>query len=146
MYVYMYIYICCQLRMKINNCVRKPGNAVPDEDAPDDPESTRYWCFLKKTHKTRERTSQELTTRINVAPDAGMAEALLASPSGSLGSAASAAEVASAGRKAEAALAVYHDIKSTAGSYSVDDKHLCASLHQVRLGYGSSLPELRQVR
>ena len=97
---------------------------MPDEDAPEDPESTRYWCFIKKTHTTKDKTSQELTTRINVGADPGLADAMLTSPCGSLGSRASAAEIAQAGRRAQDGLAVYHDLKSSGAGYSAHYRHL----------------------
>ena len=86
---------------------------MPDDDAPDCPESTRYWANVRISHKETDKSTSELSSRINIGASPSMADALLASPSGSLGSMASKAEVASAGRNAEAALAVFQGLKNS---------------------------------
>ena len=59
--------------------VRKPGNAVLDQDAPDDPESTRYWTSTGglATESTKER--QVGSMAVNVQSTAAIGGSLLAS-------------------------------------------------------------------
>ena len=59
------------IRTKIEAAVRKPGNGVPDEDCPDDPESTRYWTKTKMVQKEVDRTKQSLqsTTGFKATPE-----------------------------------------------------------------------------
>ncbi|CAE6956390.1 ZAN [Symbiodinium sp. CCMP2592] len=52
-----------KLRAKIEAAVRKPGNGVPDEDCPDDPESTRYWTKTKMVQTESDTTKQSLQTK-----------------------------------------------------------------------------------
>ena len=90
---------------------------MPDEDAPEDPESTRYWANVRLAVKEKDSTKQQLETRIAVEATPSMADALMACPAGSgaTSSGATAAEVARAGRNAEAALQVFQGLKSAMG-------------------------------
>ena len=102
------------LRAKINACVRKPNNAVPDEDAPDDPHSVRYWATVKQKVTESDTSKQQLESRIAVTGSPEMANALMAPVMGtSLSSSATPAEVARAGRDAEAALMVFQGLKAS---------------------------------
>ena len=71
-------YLLQTIRTKIEAAVRKPGNGVPDEDCPDDPESTRYWTKTRMVQSETDLTKQRLesTTRFQATPE--LAVALLA--------------------------------------------------------------------
>ena len=58
------------LRTKIDN-ISKRGDAVPDPDAPSDPESTRFWCTVGGKYTDREQTTVEGSASVAVRPTAG---------------------------------------------------------------------------
>ena len=93
--------------------MRKPGNAVPDEDAPDDPESTKYWTTTTVTSTATDAVKQklELDARVEASPD--MASDLLSSVAPSFASTATRAEVDAgyAAHNADTALAVLADLR-----------------------------------
>ena len=102
-----------KLRTKISNCVRKPGNAVPDEDAPDDPESTKYWTTTTVTSTATDAVKQQLEVDARVEASSDMASDLLSSTAPSFGSTATPAEVAAgyAGHSTDTALALLADFR-----------------------------------
>ena len=65
-------------RQKIENLVKKGG--VPDEDAPDDPESTRFWCHTGSKFTDREKMSLTQESVANVRTTSASMEALLSTP------------------------------------------------------------------
>ena len=65
------------LRPKIEAAVRKLNNAVPDEDCPDDPESTRYWTKTKMVHSETDTKTQSLRSTIGFQATPEMADAML---------------------------------------------------------------------
>ena len=56
-----------KLRAKIEALIRKPG--IPDEDCPDDPASTRWWCTVGGKFTDRESMSVEMKAAAGVAPN-----------------------------------------------------------------------------
>ena len=64
------------LRAKIDAIIRK-NEAVPAEDAPDDPASTRFWSFVGGKYTDRERVSVKGTAVVGVKATPGGIAALL---------------------------------------------------------------------
>ena len=58
------------LRTKIDNILKR-GDAVPDPDAPSDPESTRFWCTVGGKYFDREQTTVEGSASVALRPTAG---------------------------------------------------------------------------
>jgi len=54
-------------RAKIDAIVRR-GDGIPDEDAPLDPESVRFWAFTTGHYKELEKVSLSGTAKTNVKP------------------------------------------------------------------------------
>lgn len=53
---------------------------IPDEDAPDDPESTRFWCHVGSKFTDRERMSLTQESVANVGTTSASMQALLSTP------------------------------------------------------------------
>ena len=64
------------LRAKIDAILRK-NEAVPDEDAPDDAASTRFWCFTGGKYTDREKVMVKGSSNIGVKSTASGIAALL---------------------------------------------------------------------
>lgn len=61
------------------------GNGIPDEDAPNDPESVRFWCWVGGRYTDREKTSLSMEASANVRPTADSLGSMLASSNGVMG-------------------------------------------------------------
>lgn len=71
---FLYLYI--QLRAKVDAILKK-NEPVPDEDAPEDPASTRFWCWTATKCTDREKLSVKGTSTTAIKPSAGGVAALL---------------------------------------------------------------------
>ncbi len=60
------IEIPCHPRVKIDSIISR-STPHPDPDAPEDPESVRFWCRTGATHHERERTSVTGTSHAAIA-------------------------------------------------------------------------------
>lgn len=66
---------CHLLRTKIDTIIAK-STPYPDPDAPEDPESVRFWCRTGATHSEREKTSVTGTARASIATNGDSLAAL----------------------------------------------------------------------
>ena len=97
-------------RAKIEALVRKGGE--PDEDAPSDPASVRYWTRVAGTMSERDRTVQSLETSMSVEADASgsLADAMMG------GDDEPSRETALAGRGTEEALELLSGLSNNAAT------------------------------
>ena len=118
-----------KLRTKISNCVRKPGNAVPDEDAPNDPESTKYWTTTTVSSTATDAVKQKLQVDTKVEASADMASDLLSSTAPSFASTATPSEVAAgySAHNADTALALLADIRRNGAGSGLFQNYRCAA-------------------
>ena len=65
-------------RQKIENIIKRPE--IADPDAPNDPESTRWWANVGGTYTDKERMSVSTTSHANVSTSSGVVSGLLAGP------------------------------------------------------------------
>lgn len=65
-------------RQKIENLIKKPG--IADPDAPNDPESTRWWANVGGKYTDKERMSVSTTSHASVRTTSGVVSGLLAGP------------------------------------------------------------------
>ena len=63
------------LRPKIENIIKRPG--IADTDAPDDAESTRWWCNVGGKYVDKERMSITASSKANVVSTSGTVAGLL---------------------------------------------------------------------
>lgn len=63
-------------RTKITAILKK-NEPVPDADAPDDPESTRFWCFVGGKYTDKETCTVEGVANVSVKPHAAGVAALM---------------------------------------------------------------------
>ena len=63
------------LRRKIENLIKRPG--VPDPDAPEDAESTRWWASVGGSYTDKERMSISTTSKASVVSTSGTVAGLL---------------------------------------------------------------------
>lgn len=61
------------------------GNGIPDEDAPTDPESVRFWCWVGGRYMDREKTTLSMEASASVRPSAESLGAMLAPSNGVMG-------------------------------------------------------------
>ena len=107
--LFYFLYMCLPLfpkkkftqstlaRKKIESIVKRGG--VPDEDAPTDAASMRFWCTTGARYTDRESTSVKMTAHANVAATPDQLATMLADPanSGGMAGAMPAAAVANSG-------------------------------------------------
>ena len=72
------------LRLKIDTIVQK-NTPVPDEDAPDDPSSTRWWCSTGGKMSEEQVMSVEGEARVSVAADPNFIGSLTSADAGMTG-------------------------------------------------------------
>ena len=65
-----------ELSAKIEAIIRKPG--VADEDAPEDPASTRWWCNVGGKCTGRESMTVSMQANANIAPSGDVLGSMLA--------------------------------------------------------------------
>ena len=100
--------------------MRKPGNAVPDEDCPEDPHSVRYWTKTAMRQDETDSAKQALQTRIGFRGSPELANATL----GNQGMAPVSRELQGiANRNKDAGLALIRDLQNGAGGGSIHDAY-----------------------
>ena len=104
------------IRTKIEAAVRKPGNGVPGEDCPDDPESTRYWTKTKMVQQELDRTKQSLQTRTKFQATPELANALFLNQG--LGPVSKDAH-SSVNKNRDESLALVKDLKASGAGHSI---------------------------
>lgn len=71
--------VVTQFRNKIDNLIAK-STPHPDPDAPEDPESVRFWCRVGGTFSERERTSVSGQASASIAASSDALGALMSDP------------------------------------------------------------------